>query len=618
MYQKSDIIAISLIFLVSISIYANSLSGEFVYDDTRQIARNVLIQDKANYGKALISDVWAFKGDGTIAASNYWRPVFTALNILAFLFFGLEPFGWHVLNILLHAGVCMLGYALLRRWKLSQMAAFAIALIFAVHPVHVESVAWIAGSPDLLFSLFLLAALWFAQNYAEKRNSVDLGLAILFYSLSLGSKEVAFLCFPLFWFIFSQSKEGTDVIRANPLRQTMPFAAAAILYVVFRWIILGKISHPNAGSISLEHNVLSIPAVFLFYLKQILLPVSLGVNYPIRPVESIDIQGFILPLAVSLIVIAFLVKLANRDFVQRMGLLIFVLPLIPAMNLTAFFPEQFVHDRYLYLPLLGFLMMIVPAAESLVQRVSEDKAPKIVLLLAIIAGIPLGLKTWSQNQVLATETLLWSHTVKIDGNSSYNWSQYGAALEAAGMHKDALEAYDSSLKINPSSLANLGRGRAYLHLGRFDEAVRDLKGVLVEADEEANAYLLYQAYEALAIAFVEQRKFDEAVTAIEEARRRLPVYFAALTEKLAVIYYQKGSKEDALRELEGARARAAIELLPESKAVLLRLGMLYYELGKKEQAREDLNEYLTLTAPLRDNLTMGYRKQAIDLLNRIN
>ena len=108
-------------------VFADSLGGALVYDDSRQIVRNTLIQDNSLMWKALTSDVWAFKGDGTQAASNYWRPTFTAWHIINFRLFGMNPLGWHVTNLLLHAGVCVLAYALLRRWAFSVIIAFSIA-----------------------------------------------------------------------------------------------------------------------------------------------------------------------------------------------------------------------------------------------------------------------------------------------------------------------------------------------------------------------------------------------------------------------------------------------------------------------------------------------------------
>ena len=284
---KSEIHWLLIIAAITFLVYANSTGGEFVYDDVRQIAGNVLIQDSGLAGKALTSDVWAFKGDGTVTASNYWRPTFTAWCILNFRLFGLDPYGWHVLNILLHIGVCLLAFLLLRKWGLSGLLAFSITLIYAVHPIHSESVTWISGSPDLLFGLFFLGSLWFAGKARESgRRNLNLALAIVFYCLALGAKEVAFLCFPIYYLVFSRDGENPDKPGSNKLNLTALFAAAALAWFLARWAILGTLSQPAEDAAGAFSAILSAPAVFVFYLKQIVFPYWLGINYSLRPVEQ--------------------------------------------------------------------------------------------------------------------------------------------------------------------------------------------------------------------------------------------------------------------------------------------------------------------------------------------
>jgi tetratricopeptide (TPR) repeat protein len=618
-WQKEFRFLLPLI-LIAFLVFANSLNGEFVYDDSRQIVRNPLIQDVSLYGKALTSDVWAFKGDGTISASNYWRPTFVAWMILNFQLFGLNPFGWHLLNILLHVGICALGFLLLRRWGLSQILAFAITLIFAVHPIHTETVAWISGSPDLLFGLFLLASLWFAGNYAEKRHRLDVILALLFYAFALGAKEVAFLCFPLFWFVFDRERTGKSKNKksGNAIAFTLPFLILAILYFIFRWIVLGEISHTVADSPNLLSAILTVPLAFIFYLKQILFPLSLGVNYSLRPLAGFDLLNFVLPLILSIAAFVLFLLLAKRSFVQKIGFLLFLLPLIPVMNITAFPFEQIVHDRYLYLSLLGFLMLVVPYLKDLIEKFSKEKAGIIVLIFAILISIPLSIKTFFYNQVWKNDLVLWEHSVKIDDRSSFNWSQFGAELAKQQKNREAIEAFNNSLDIKPNSQAYLGKARSNLALNRLEEAVFDLKTVTEMQNQDINAYTLYQTYEALAIAYTNQQKYIEAIQTLLEARKRLPIYYAALTGKLAVVYFLQGNKELALRVLEETRIQVKTELLPESKRVLFLLGDLYLKVGQKEKAKEVLQEYLKLTNTFQDKSTLEDRNKTLDLLEQLN
>ncbi len=623
MNLKTELRPLILLALVAFVVFANSLGGDFVYDDNRQILRNPLIQDSILYGKALLSDVWAFKGDGTIAASNYYRPTFVAWLILNFKVFGASPFGWHLTNLLLHIGVCLLCFLLLRRWNVSQNTAFAISLIFAVHPVHTESVAWISGSPDLLFALTFLCSLWFADKWAAEKKSVDLFAAIALYALSLGAKEIALLCVPVYFLIFAERNKTaekpakTKGFFDSPVKSTAIFGFVAAVFFLLRWAVLGRITQPVEDATSFSNAILSVPQVFVFYLKQTFFPLVLGVNYPLRPVSEIGFANFILPLFISLAVIAALWFICRNSFLRKLGAALFLLPLLPVLNAASFPSDQIVHDRYLYLPLFGLLIVVFSLLEDLLRRHFAKKADGIILSLAILLSIPLGIQTYFYNQTWKNDLSLWTYNAKIDPTSSNTFVNYGAELSNAGRYAEAVEAFDRSIKNRPNALAYMGRARNYMALRRFDEAVGDLQTVIKMPPENLNTYTLYQSYETLALLYSNTGNPDNAEESLREARSRLPIYGASLTEKLAVVLYQKGDKAAALRELEAAKEQARAELLPESKSVFLRLGMLYAELGRKPEARQVLQEYLNLTANMKDNISLNDRQQAVNLLRSL-
>ena len=611
--NKRDVVLLVIVAALAFAVFANSLSGEFVYDDGRQIVRNPLIQDNALIGKALTSDVWAFKGDGTYTASNYWRPTFTAFHILNFRLFGLSPFGWHFLNLLLHAGICALVFLLLRRWDLSSGLAFAVALIFAAHPVHVESVAWISGSPDLLFGAAFLGSLWFADKWAAERSgSFNLVIALVLYALALGAKEVAMLCFPVYFLIFSyrqntveepeseskkHKKKSKDVQSAiarknSVFNSTVVFGILAAVYFFIRWAVLGRISQSAEDAAGFYNAILSVPSVFVFYLKQIIFPITIGTNYPLRPVETVDLFNFVVPLAISILALVLFYLLARRSFIQKIGFALFFLPLLPTLNISAFVPEQIVHDRYLYLPLLGYLLMLFPYMAEILKKKMPEKTETGLIILGVLASLPLAVQTIINNQYWKSELALWEHNIKIDPSSSYNYMLYGTVLNQIGRNAEALEAFNKSLDNRPTTLGLMGRARANIFLNNYEDAVRDLKTVVEMPNEDLNAYTLYQTYEALSLALSQNGKNEQAEEILRDARKRLPLYHAALTEKLAIVLYQQNRKAEALKELEDARTQARREMLPESKNIFMRLGMLYGETGQKEKTREALQEYL--------------------------
>jgi tetratricopeptide (TPR) repeat protein len=623
MNLKTELRPMILIALVAFVVFANSLGGDFVYDDTRQILRNPLIQDSNLYGKALTSDVWAFKGDGSVAASNYFRPTFVAWLILNFKVFGTSPFGWHLTNLLLHIGVCLLAFLLLRRWNVSQNAAFAVALIFAVHPVHTESVAWISGSPDLLFAAAFLGSLIFADKWTFDRKPLDIILSVAFYALALGAKEIALLCLPIYFLIFrerlknAENAQKSGQFLSSPFNSTAIFAVVAAAFFAIRWSVLGKITLPVEDAPNFTSAVLSVPPVFVFYLKQIFFPLTLGVNYPLRPVTEIGLTNFFLPLAISAAVFAALLLACRKSFLRQIGAALFLLPLLPVLNVASFPFDQIVHDRYLYLPLFGLLIVVFSLLDEFFKPKFAGKSETFLVALGIILAIPLSLQTFFYNQVWKNNLALWSHNARIDTASATTFVNYAAELSGAGRYAEAVEAYNRSLENRPTALAYMGRARNLMALKRNDEAIRDLETAINLPPDSLNAYTLYQSFETLALIYTSIGDFAKAEANLREARRRLPIYSAALSEKLAVVLYQKGDKTAALAELEAAQKQARTELLPESKAVLLRLGMLYAELNRKAEAKAVLQDYLTLTANLKDNVSLADRRQAANLLRSL-
>ena len=590
-----------LLAAVCVVVYLNSTGGEFIYDDLRQIVRNPLIQDNSSIFTALTSDVWAFKGGGEIAASNYWRPTFTAWHIFNYRLFGGEPFGWHVTNILLHIGVCLMAFGVLRRWDVSKTVAVAIMLVFAVHPVHAESIAWISGSPDLLFSLAFLASLWFTQNYSETFAARDLVLAAVLYAVALGAKEIGIIALPIFYVIVRRKTEGDEAGKGNVLMAVI--SGVAVCYFLLRMAVLGSVSRPIPGAAGFFESVLTAPAIFVFYLRQIVFPTTLSINYPLSAVSDIASLGFIIPLVISVIVFAAIVYAAIKDRVVLMGALIFLLLLAPTMYAGSFTPEQIVHDRYLYLPLLGALMIVfITAAKFLSER-------SVLIAGGIVAAV-FGFQTVIYNQTFASDVSLWANASTVDG-SAFSLSQYGSALYAADRFENAVDAYSASIDADANGvLSHLGRGQTYLKLRKYPEAEADLKFVIAQPPGTMEAYQLYLAYEALGVAYSEQKRFPEAVTNFEESIAKLPMYKAALTVKLAIILYQSGQKQRAFTELVNVQDAARSETLPGSRSVFLRLGMLYAEAGRRDQARGALQEFLSLTANSADKTITAERELA--------
>lgn len=614
-------IAVAVIALVTIGVYYGSLSGDFVYDDNRQIAQNPLIQERSLYGTAVVSDVWAFKSSGEITASNYWRPTFTLWSIANNELFGIEPFGWRVSNLAIHIAASVAAFYLLLLLGIPLMPAAVFATIFAVHPAQVESVAWISGAPSTLAGLFLMLSLIFAIRSARVLNSrYDLPAAVAAFLLAVGARESVVVCLPLFWIVFSTSGlSDFSELKQRTKKNILPlglFASAAAAFLFVRSIILGGVALPVENAPSLAEAILTAPTIFLFYLKQIFYPSILGPNYGIRAISEIGMISFAVPAALSAAILGFAIFFARSSPRALFGLGLFILPLLPAFYIPAFRPEELAHDRYLYISVFGlcimFASMIYDRFAASMQGINFKAAFTIVCFIAFL----LAFRSLVFTEVWRSDETLWRHAVTVNANSATNWLQLGAALEANG--KDALSEFERAVAIRPEPLALNGRARARIARNDPANAIADAERVIATANANINAYTLFQAYEALSMALQNAGRLPEAERRLIEARGRLPIYRAALTEKIAVVLYQQGRKADALRELESAREAAAAEMIPGSKLVFLRLGMLYAELGRRDEARRDVQRFLQATNKDRSPIMRGYRAEAEKLLRSLN
>lgn len=613
-------IAIALA-LVAVAVYVNSLHPTFVYDDERQIVQNVFLQDGGLFWKAMFSDVWAFKGARAQPWSNYWRPTFVLWMMANAKLFGLgSAVGWHATNLLLHALVVALAYGFLRRLKASRAVAGAITLVFAVHPVHVESVAWVSGSPDMLLAGALLGSwMLFMSARAKGGGGWRLAASLGLYGVALLAKEVAVL-FPAVLFVavgaLERPGERLRAWRGRALRAVAPYVVLAAAYLVARSIVLRGFQDSVPGNAGWLGLILSAPEVAAFYLRQALFPLTIGPSYTLRPVTpgTIGLMNFALPLAVDAVAACAAIWIARRDAFARIGLALAVCTLAPAMNINAFIPEQIVHDRYLYLPLLGGLMALFAGISMGLRRLPalrQWRAEAVCVGLAVVASVPLTLVTVSYNRAWGANLALWERALATDPTSAFNWNQYGVYLNEAGRLDEARKAFDRALEIHPYLNAYMGRAEVEMARRHFADAEADLKTVLATFDDWA-------AYERLAVCYQNWGRLDKAEETLRTAREKIPYMRAAFTENLAVVLYQQGRKQAAIDELEAVRPEVDKEFGPGAKLVLYRLGLLYEEQPERaDEARRALRAYLAATDRMTDARSRAAREQARLALRRL-
>lgn len=571
---------------MSTGLYFQTLGGGFVYDDKPQILNNAQLRSPAVV-RTVMTPVWGLQGEGNDA--NYWRPVFNAWLIANHRLFGLKPAGWHLSNVALHGLVVALLYGVLRRLGLEWRIAAAICLVFAVHPVQVESVAWVSGSPNMLVAAASLGSLWMLLRGGGRFGLVQAGSLVL-YAVALLAKEIAILLPAVvwgaaWWFVFPALPIAVRRRRVAIL--VAPYAVLAGAYFLVRWAALGFFQAGwQFGPLTF---VATLPAVLLFYLRQIFFPAWLALGYPIRaiPPGQAGAATFLLPMAVILAVVFVLYRLARRSRIGMLGGVLFLAALAPALNFASFRSDELVHDRYLYLPLPGILAVLLLGLAGFLQaRLGKAHASWLCLAVAVAASVPLSLKTVGYTKVWLDEETLWDYNARSDPGSVVYQLQYALSLLDRA-RVDEAKIVLQRIRSDPADLdVLLVSAEVAIAEGRHADATADLRAYL---DRHGASVA---AYDRLAMCLREMGQWGQSVAVLREARSRIPDYHCYFTDKLAFLLIERGEPEQALAELEAVRERIAEEPWDASRLALFRLGQLYLEAGRLGEGYMALEDFV--------------------------
>src|SRR6476469_1472166 len=353
--------ALFLTIAATILAYANSLNGAFVFDDTKQIVGNPTLKSWSSVLGAFTSDVWSFQRH-TLTADvppPYYRPLFTIYLTVNYKLFGLWEPGWHLVNLLVHTAATVLVYYLLRRLSRDKVVALLGALLFGLHPVHVESVSWISGIPDPLAALFYVPSIFWYVRYREEGDRKWLVASVAAFGLSVLCKETP-LVLPLVlaaWELARMKGEKPWVDRVGEiLPKLIPYAIVGGAYLLMRFTVLGRLSwkHPFMAQVPDSAIWMTVPYVFVNYLRHLIAPFKLSLIYGTSFIMSASDPRFLIPTGLLLVLAAILwVYRKKLDANLWLSLALIIAPLLPVLNLKVFHYEYIIQDRYLYLPSIG-------------------------------------------------------------------------------------------------------------------------------------------------------------------------------------------------------------------------------------------------------------------------
>ena len=451
-----------VILFAAFALYAGSLQFQFVYDDWPQIIRNPFLTSFHKLLGYFTSSVWNHLIPGK--SGNYYRPLFMMWLGLNRWLFGLHPFGWHLTTVALHVLVTWQVYALTRRLYRDQYIALFTSAIFAVHAVHNESVAWISGVTDPLVAVFMLGAFQVFLLYDERRHWKWLATSLVLFALAMLSKETAVVLPGIIVVYYWTKLEGSPTARVRAMfAPVAAFAAVLAVFLVCRQLALGAFSAEDANPGLYTAHI--IPFAIAYYFRMLVAPLDLKVFHDNPEINSFHSLNFVLPLLISLAVIALLIWLARKHGPNAVAVAWLTLPILPVLVGAALLEkEEFVHDRYLYIPSMGFAMLVAWGIRRLhsTQRVFNIPVAQAVALLACIAyfglAAALQLPQWTSNFAL------YSYGVKATKRSLIARAHLGAEFLAAGDHQNAFHYLKLAHDADPEDWrVNFSLGVAYYY-----------------------------------------------------------------------------------------------------------------------------------------------------------
>jgi protein O-mannosyl-transferase len=486
--------------LAAILPYLNTLWAGFVYDDNYQIVGNPYLRSFHYIKQILFTPVWSFKY--AKVPTNYYRPLMPLQYLVLYQAYGPLSYVFHLANILFHAAVVILLFVLTARLFKSEKLALFAALLFAVHPIHTEVVAWVAALPDLHLGVFLLIAFWFYLNLREpeKRRWWTPWAAYGSFFLALYSKEPA-IAFAGVMMIFEHwlapgRSESTSTQKAKRYAPLWGLTAAYLLSRVF--LIGGLVPKVQRPRLPWETTLLTSVSMFGEYMNKLVWPAHLSMFHATRFTWSMFDPDFLAG-AGWIFALAFLALLLWKvDRIQVLSVIWIVAFLAPALN-ARWMPGTVFAERYLYLPSMGFCWLVARVGIALWDYLGMRRWAILRPVTAACAAailVVFSVRSYARNEAWHDDLTLFGDAVQSNPDEADLRADFGFAYWEKHQMDSAIEQWQIALSINPKSFWALDdMGMAYVVQSRYSQAVPLLRQALQLSPQFTNAHLhLADAY----------------------------------------------------------------------------------------------------------------------------
>lgn len=600
---------LSIIVLVTFLAYSRTLAAGFTnWDDNVYVTENVLLK---NFNWANVKEIF------TSSVSDVYSPLTILTFALEYHFFGPNPAVFHFNNLIFHLAVVCLIFFLIADLGFPTVVAGISALVFGLHPIHVESVAWITERKDVLYAFFYLLALRSYLQYLRSNKKVPYALSVLFCFLSMLSKPMA-LSLPLVLFIldwWTKRKITASIV----IDKIIYFAIVAGV----GWITYSQ--HARVPGKSLLEAATVWVYTFSFYIEKFFWPVGLTPHYQLP--EPIHFSNW--PYLVSFIVFGLCIVffVLDRSRLWRFAITFYFFSIFFILRFDQGHDLNIVADRFMYLPCLGFCLLL----GSFLHNLLEKQRGAAALLVIVIIFIAWPVKTVKLVEIWRDSMSLWTHVIKNNPKLAVAYNNRGEAYSQSGLHDLAIKDYNKALELDPlhvSSYNNradalIARGETNLAIKDYDKSIELNRNINFQAYyNRGNIHLARQefllaledynraieinpafpqVYNNRGIVYLNQQKWDLALENFNKTLQLDPRYGEGYNNRgYALLQMKKYS--DALKDFE-----TSLRFNPKNAMAYYNRGNVFRLKGSYDQAVEDLSKAISINP----SLPMAYWNRAL-------
>lgn len=518
-----------------------------------------------------------WKGIFTQPVNDNYHPLTIISLAINYQLSGLSPFSYLLFNLLLHLANTTLVFYL--GWLLSgkkNWIAFFTALIFAIHPMHVESVAWVSERKDVLYTFFLLLSLIQYWKYIQTSKGGKYWTAFLFFIFSLLAKPAA-IVLPAVLFLFDYWKGRR--FNQKLIAEKIPFLILALVFAVITLIVQSKKAIVSSDVFPLWERLFFASYGIMIYFFRFFIPYPLSAFHPFPIAQNLSWPIIISPLFV--IALAILIWYLRKDKLVVFCILFYVINLLLVLQIVAI-GNAIIAERYSYVPYIGLALLI----GTWVYKYVDEHSKKLAWLAPVCITLVFGAISFQRTKVWNSSITLWNNVLDHYPNAPVartNRANYfyklaidsGHASEASSLYQSALEDCNVALKTEPRHQPGYEiRGLIFQNLHRYGEALADGQKLIQLAPEKREGYSISST------ANMYLNHPDEALADLDMCIKLKPDDDISLNNRGTILYNKKRYSE---AQMDYSKA---IELNPKGSYYLNR-SFCYFELGDLARAKTD-------------------------------